>query len=205
MFVRNRVPPLSHELKQTSRAKLKHLFLSGIEAALATGELPSRNHGWRLVFDAFIDLMGPDCSWYPSHAAVAKKAKVSERTAWAAINALESIGLIRVEARYIYEPEKGKTVRTSNLYEVVVTKAQRAIAILAGAARKAKEATKKQWAAASRSSMAEWGRKVIHHLPATVAENPQRDMFKGRQKPEPARNWSHNEWLEYCQKGLAAT
>lgn len=148
-----------------------------------TGELPSRNHGWKSVFDKFIDLMGPDCSWFPSHAKVAEKAGVSERTAWAAINALESIGLIRVEARYLYDPEKGKTVRTSNLYEVVVSKAQRAIAILAGAARKAKEAAKRQWAAASRSSMAEWGKRVIHHLPATAAEDPQLNIFKREMRP----------------------
>jgi len=205
MFVRSRVPPISHEPKKNSRAKLKHLFLSAIEAAIATGELPSRNHGWRLVFEAFIDLMGPDCSWYPSHAKVAKEAKVSERTAWAAINALESIGLIRVEPRYLYDPEKGKTVRTSNLYEVVVTKAQRAIAILAGAARKAGEAAKRQWTAASRSSMAEWGKRVIHHLPAMDAENPQKDIFKRAQIHQQTRNWSHNEWLQYCLRDTKTT
>lgn len=204
-FVKNRVPALSHAQNAIPRDKLKSLFKSGVEAALMTGELPSRNHGWKSVFDKFIDLMGPDCSWFPSHAKVAEKAGVSERTAWAAINALESIGLIRVEARYLYDPEKGKTVRTSNLYEVVVSKAQRAIAILAGAARKAKEAAKRQWAAASRSSMAEWGKRVIHHLPATAAEDPQLNIFKRGNEAEPSRNWSHNEWLEYCQTGNQAT
>ncbi|MCP1242589.1 hypothetical protein GOB86_08085 [Acetobacter lambici] len=201
LLVHSRVPPVSHRPNKIPRNKLKHLFLSAVEAALETGELPSRKHGWKAVFSKFIDLMGPDCSWYPSHAEVARKAKVSERTAWAAINALESIGLIRVEARYIYDHEKSKTVRTSNLYEVVVTKAQRAIAILAGTARKAKEAAKRQWAAASRSSMLEWGRRVIHHLPATAAEDPQLNIFKKGNQAEPIRNWSHNEWLEYCQRG----
>jgi len=205
MFVRSRIPPVCHEQNKTPRDKLKSLFKSGIEAALMTGELPSRNHGWKSVFDKFIDLMGPDGSWFPSHAKVAEKAGVSERTAWAAINALESIGLIRVEARYLYDPEKGKTVRTSNLYEVVVSKAQRAIAILAGAARKAKEAAKRQWAAASRSSMAEWGKRVIPHLTATAAEDPQLNIFKRGNEAEPSRNWSHNEWLEYCQTGNQAT
>ena len=204
-FVKNRVPALSHAPNAIPRDKLKSLFKSGVEAALMTGELPSRNHGWKSVFDKFIDLMGPDGSWFPSHAKVAEKAGVSERTAWAAINALESIGLIRVEARYLYDPEKGKTVRTSNLYEVVVTKAQRAVAILAAAARKAKEAAKRQWAAASRSSMAEWGRRVIHHLPATAAEDPQLNIFKRGNQAEPSRNWSHNEWIEYCQRGNPTT
>jgi antitoxin (DNA-binding transcriptional repressor) of toxin-antitoxin stability system len=204
-FVKNRVPALSHAQNAIPRDKLKSLFKSGVEAALMTGELPSRNHGWKSVFDKFIDLMGPDGSWFPSHAKVAEKAGVSERTAWAAINALESIGLIRVEARYLYDPDKGKTVRTSNLYEVVVTKAQRAIAILAAAARKAKEAAKRQWAAASRSSMAEWGRRVIHHLPATDAEDPQLNIFKRGNQAEPSRNWSHNEWVEYCQTGNQTT
>ena len=204
-FVKNRVPALSHAHNAIPRDKLKYLFLSGIEAALMTGELPSRNHGWKAVFSAFIDMMGPDCALYPSHAEVARKAKVSERTAWAAINALESIGLIRVEPRYLYDPEKGKTVRTSNLYEVVVTKAQRAIAILAGAARKAKEAAKRQWAAASRSSMAEWGKRVIHHLPATAAEDPQLNIFKRGNEAELSRNWSHNEMVEYCFRGTSPT
>ena len=205
MFVRSRIPPVCHEQNKTPLDKLKFLFKSGVEAALMTGELPSRNHGWKSVFDKFIDLMGPDGSWFPSHAKVAEKAGVSERTAWAAINALESIGLIRVEARYLYDPEKGKTVRTSNLYEVVVTKAQRAIAILAGAARKAKEAAKRQWAAENKSSMAEWGKRVIHHLPATDAEDPQLNIFKRGKEDESSRNWSHNQMMDYCLRGIPPT
>ncbi|GCD75501.1 hypothetical protein NBRC3299_1793 [Acetobacter pasteurianus NBRC 3299] len=85
------------------------------------------------------------------------------------------LGLLRVTPRYVYDRERGKKVRTSNLYEVMVTAAQRAAAIVAATARKAHEAAKRKAAAVGRAA-----RGLFHDLTATDAENPPKDIFTPR-------------------------
>lgn len=84
-LVKNRVPALSHDHNAIPRHTLKSLFLSDVDRLAADGHFKGTK---RIALRAFIDLMGPDCALYPSHAAVARKAKVSERTVWAALNGL---------------------------------------------------------------------------------------------------------------------
>jgi len=174
-------------MKGQPTTKLKHIFKSNVEAAFKAGDLPARYHAWKAVFKAFIDLMGPDGSLYPSHAKIAEKSQTSERTVWAAMNALEKVGLIRVTARYVYDAEKGKRVRTSNAYEIVLNAVQRASAIVAAAARKAHEASRRRL----RSELS-------HHLPATDTDNPQSNIFRKR-KTEPhvpqMSRWDMIDWL----------
>ena len=193
MFVRNRVPALQHEMKGQPTTKLKHIFKSNVEAAFKAGDLPARYHAWKAVFKAFIDLMGPDGALYPSHAKIAEKSQTSERTVWAAMNALEKVGLIRVTARYTYDAEKGKRVRTSNAYEIVLNAAQRAAAIVAAAARKAHEASRRQAAMAARVVSG-----LFHHLPATDTDDPQSNIFRKREiephVPQMSK-WDMIDWL----------
>ena len=193
MFVRNRVPALQHEMKGQPTTKLKYIFKSNVEAAFKAGDLPARYHAWKAVFKAFIDLMGPDGALYPSHAKIAEKSQTSERTVWAAMNALEKVGLIRVTARYTYDAEKGKRVRTSNAYEIVLNAAQRAAAIVAAAARKAHEASRRQAAMAARVVSG-----LFHHLPATDTDDPQSNIFRKREiephVPQMSK-WDMIDWL----------
>ncbi|MXV35622.1 hypothetical protein GS535_03500 [Saccharibacter sp. EH611] len=188
MFVRNRKPALSLDIRPTRRKKLKYLFLSAVEEAFRSGELPKRRHGWHLVYQAFIDMMGPDETLYPSHAAIAEKSHTCPRTVWAAMNALEAIGLIRVTPRYVYDADKGKTVRTSNLYEIVVNKAQKAIAIVAASARKNKERAK--------SSM----KKLFHHLPAKNTKDSPKPIYKERNSLTQPPQMSPNEYRAYIER-----
>jgi len=189
-LVKNRVPALSHDHNAIPRHTLKSLFLSDVDRLAADGHFKGTK---RIALRAFIDMMGPDCALYPSHAAVARKAKVSERTVWAALNEAESLGLLRVTPRYVYDRERGKRVRTSNLYEVMVTAAQRAAAIVAGAARKAHEGAKRQAAAMCRAA-----RGLFHDLTATDAENPQKDIFPLKEKVRHKASMSHSDMIEWC-------
>ncbi|MGD7071092.1 hypothetical protein [Acetobacter sp. AAB5] len=188
--VKNRVPALSHNQNAIPRHTLKGLFLSDMERLAAEGHFKGTK---RIALRAFIDMMGPDCALYPSHAAVARKANVSERTVWAALNEAERLGLLRVTPRYVYDRERGKKVRTSNLYEVMVTAAQRAAAIVAATARKAHEAAKRKAAAVGRAA-----RGLFHDLTATDAENPPKDIFTPRDQVRHEPTMSHSDMIEWC-------
>lgn len=193
MFVRNRVPALQHEMKGQPTTKLKHIFKSNVEMAFKAGDIPARYHAWKAVFKAFIDLMGPDGALYPSHAKIADKSQTSERTVWAAMNALERIGLIRVTASYIYDAEKGKRVRTSNAYEIVLNATQRAAAIVAAAARKAHEASRRQAAMTAHVVSG-----LFPHLLATETDDPQSNIFRKRiTEPHTSKidRWDMIDWL----------
>lgn len=190
--VRNRVPPLSHKLNDIARKTLKNLFLTDVEHLAKQGHFKGTK---RLALKAFIDMMGPDCSLYPSHAAVAAKSGVSERTVWAALNEAEQLGLLRVTARYVYDREKGKRVRTSNLYEVAVTATQKAVAIVAATTRKAHEAAKRAEVATSRVV-----RGLFHHLTATDAEDPQLNIFRERKTETHHPKMSHWDMIEWLQR-----
>ncbi|GBQ41157.1 hypothetical protein [Komagataeibacter europaeus] len=192
-FVRNRVPALSHEPNVIARRTLKSLFLTDVERLAGEGYFKGTK---RIALRAFIDMMGPDCALYPSHAAVAQKAGLSERTVWAALNEAEGLGLLRVTPRYVYDAEKGKRVRTSNLYEVAVTMAQKAAAIVAAAARKAHEAAKREAAATSRAF-----RGLFHHLTATDAENPPKDILKKGERVRHDPQMSRLDMIQWCLRG----
>ena len=199
-FVRNRVPALQHEMKSHPTTKLKYLFKSNVEAAFESGELPKRYHGWKAIFHAFIDMMGPDGALYPSHAKIAEKSGACVRTVWSALNALERIGLIRVTARYTYDAEKGKKVRTSNEYEVMLTGAQKAAAMIACTVRKAHESSKRQM-----KQQAKAAKSFIHDLTATITHKPPLNINRGLKAEDRMPKMSHWDTIEWLRRGSQPT
>lgn len=122
---------------EKQRNKLKWAFRNAVRSLGLQGHFKGRR---QLALLAFIDCMGSDGSLFPSHATVAVHAGVAEKTAWFAINEAESLGLIRVTPRYIYDEEKRKRVRTSNSYEVITGALKQAQSAVLGLWRKVKEA-----------------------------------------------------------------
>jgi hypothetical protein len=129
----------------------------------------------QLALQAFIECMGSDGSLFPSHATVAARAGVAEKTAWFALNEAESLGLLRVTPRYVYDEEKRKRVRTSNAYEIVTGALEQAKAAAVGLWRKVKEA--KQRAAAA------YRRHACDHLTVTKTEETPLPLFKKLNSP----------------------
>lgn len=152
-------------------SKLKWAFRDAVHSLGLQGHFKGRR---QLALQAFIDCMGDDGSLFPSHATVAAKAGVAEKTAWFALNEAEALGLLRVTPRYVYDEEKRKRVRTSNSYEVVVGVIDRAKAAAVGLWRKVKEA--KQRAAVA------YRRHAQNHLTVTKTEEPPLPLFN-RAKP----------------------
>jgi len=189
-FVRNRIPALSHALNRVSPEKLKRAFLSNMEQLAREGAFKGTK---RIALRFFIRMMGPDGSLYPSHAKVAEECGLSERTVWAALNEAEQLGLLRVTPRYVYDPDKGKTVRTSNLYEVVLTKIERTVAIVAATARKAREAAQREALATVRMAQG-----LFHDLTATDAEDPLNSIFRKREKARSASHMSVSDTIDWC-------
>ena len=113
-----KAPSLSHAQNAIPWDKLKWAFRDAVRSLGLQGHFKGRR---QLALQAFIDCMGSDGSLFPSHATVAARAGVAEKTAWFALNEAESLGLLRVTPRYVYDPDLGKRVRTSNAYEIVLS------------------------------------------------------------------------------------
>lgn len=154
------------------QSKLKWAFRDAVRSLGLQGHFKGRR---QLALQAFIDCMGSDGSLFPSHATVAARAGVAEKTAWFALNEAESLGLLRVTPRYVYDEEKRKRVRTSNAYEIVTGALEQAKAAAVGLWRKVKEA--KQRAAAA------YRRHACDHLTVTKTEETPLPLFKKLNSP----------------------
>ena len=153
-------------------SKLKWAFRDAVRSLGLQGHFKGRR---QLALQAFIDCMGSDGSLFPSHATVAARAGVAEKTAWFALNEAESLGLLRVTPRYVYDEEKRKRGRTSNAYEIVTGALEQAKAAAVGLWRKVKEA--KQRAAAA------YRRHACDHLTVTKTVESPLPLFKKLRSP----------------------
>lgn len=166
--------------------KLKWAFRDAVRSLGLQGHFKGRR---QLALQAFIDCMGSDGSLFPSHATVAARAGVAEKTAWFALNEAESLGLLRVTPRYVYDEEKRKRVRTSNAYEIVTGALEQAKAAAVGLWRKVKEA--KQRAAAA------YRRHACDHLTVTKTVEPPLSLSKRLEPLWNAPQGTREEMLYY--------
>jgi hypothetical protein len=92
------------------------LWLGKLGNALQARQISGKEY---LAGRALLSFLGEDGRLDPSHAAIAERARCSERTVRRALARFDALGLLRWQRRLVRRPGAWRSEQTSNAYELV--------------------------------------------------------------------------------------